>query len=263
MAPRYRHPPIDLTQKTTLVTFLLDKSGSMASVRKPTIDAFNAYLDGLREEPTGILFSFIQFDTVSTDVINRNDPIDSVRPLTETNYIPRGQTPLVDAAYKTIEAVENAVAKRNDPKVVICIQTDGQENASREYTMEQLNDLIREKTALGWQFNFMGAGIDAYAQARQMGISGQSTVSYDVHSPNATKSAFFAQAQNTQSFAAGQSASTNYSDAQRLSAGDKHWPNGDAFTTNSAHTDSLIAQMKEAKARAELPRKKIVDDIDL
>ncbi len=54
--------------------------------------------------------------------------------------------------------------------MVICIQTDGLENASTEHTWAELNLLIKEKAKLGWQFNFMGAGIDAYEQGRQMGI---------------------------------------------------------------------------------------------
>lgn len=257
---------IDLT-KSTLVTFLLDKSGSMGSVKAPTIEAFNGYLDGLKEEPAGILFSFIQFDTISTDVINRNDPIDKVGKLTDSTYKPMGGTPLIDAAYKTIKAVEKAVAERNDPKVVICIQTDGEENSSREYTLAQLHDLIKEKSALGWQFNFMGAGIDAYAQAGRMGIHAVNTMSYNRDDAHATKVAFAASAQNTRFFAMGQSVNTNYSDAQRAASGDAFWDrNASHAQTQSVPPQVDIAQMKAAQMQARAPKppvRKIVDDIDL
>jgi hypothetical protein len=63
--------------------------------------------------------------------------------------------------------------------VVICIQTDGQENSSTEHIWNELNALVKEKAALGWQFNFMGVGMDAYDQGARMGIAPAATVAYD------------------------------------------------------------------------------------
>jgi hypothetical protein len=74
----------------------------------------------------------------------------------------------IDAAYKTIKAVEKSLNGSN-PKVVVCIQTDGHENASTEHTWDELNALIKEKSAAGWQFNFLGTGIDAYDTGAHMG----------------------------------------------------------------------------------------------
>ena len=47
---------------TTLVTFLLDRTGSMQSIKDDTIGAFNAYLETLKKKGGGIEFSFLQFD---------------------------------------------------------------------------------------------------------------------------------------------------------------------------------------------------------
>jgi hypothetical protein len=107
------------------------------------------------------------------------------------------------------------------PRVVISIQTDGLENASTEHTWADLNLLIKEKAKLGWQFNFMGAGIDAYEQGRQMGIPAAATVSYDKASPAATVAAFAASADNTVRFARMEAASVAFTPGQKRAAGDR------------------------------------------
>lgn len=204
----------------TSVTFLLDRSGSMNAIKASTIEAFNAYLKGLKEEPLGMSFSLVQFDSGGLEKVCVRVPVATAPELTDATYQPRGGTPLIDAAYKTIRAVEKSLPDSN-PKVVICIQTDGEENESREYSWETLRALIAEKTKLGWQFNFMGAGIDAYNQGAKMGISRGQTMSYDSNDMVATSAAFTASAANTRSFLSGQSRDTSYSTSQKMAAGDK------------------------------------------
>lgn len=243
----------------TIVTFVLDKSGSMASCYDATIEAFNAYVKSLKEGDSGlnISFSLVQFDTVSIDTTWKNAPISDVTGLSRDNYKPHGGTPLIDAAYKAIKATEKRVAEVGGaPKVVICIQTDGQENSSREFTWEQLNDLIKEKTALGWQFNFMGVGLDAYTQSARMGLSSIQTMSYNSNNIGATRAAFAANAHNTTLYASGARGSTAYSSEQKLAAGDKHDPSVQTVTPDAA---AAILQ-RDAKTRQS---KAIVDDIDL
>lgn len=208
---------------TTLVTFLLDRTGSMECIKTATIESFNAYLDTLQSEDKGnILFSLVQFDSQSLDKICVREPVKSAPKLSTTNYVPRAATPLVDASYKTIKAVEASLNGDTKTKVVICIQTDGHENASTEHTFAELTALIKEKTALGWQFNFMGASIDAYDQAAKMGLGYAQTMSYASHDPQATRASFVASAANTANFAAGASANTQYSNMQRSASGDAH-----------------------------------------
>jgi hypothetical protein len=207
---------------TTLVTFLLDRTGSMQSIKDDTIGAFNAYLQTLQKKGGGIEFSFLQFDSISIDKVCVNTPVAEVAPLTDDTFQPRASTPLIDAAYATIEAVGEAIGRRDvAPKVVICIQTDGQENASTEHTWAELNLLIKEKSKLGWQFNFMGAGIDAYEQGRQMGIPAAATVSYDKTSRAATVGAFAASAANTVAYARDEAPTVGFTSAQKRMAGDR------------------------------------------
>jgi uncharacterized protein YegL len=216
----------------TLVTFLLDRSGSMAMIKDDTVGAFNTYLETLQKEGAPITFSLLQFDSVSIDTLCKNQPVAAVAALTLEAFQPRGSTPLIDACLKTIKAVEEALAKRGAKrKVVICFQTDGQENASTGHTWNELNALIKDKSVEGWQFNFMGAGIDAYTTGALMGVRAASTLSYDHRSEASTRAAFAATAVNTASFASSRSNTTEYVGAQRDSVGDRFA--GDRFSGKS------------------------------
>lgn len=209
----------------TLVTLLLDRSSSMSSCYDATIEAFNGYISTLKDAKTPIKFTFLQFDHHAGCDINKvhfEMPIKDVPDLNKTSYKPRGSTPLIEASIKTIEALDKALsAKENNPKVVICIQTDGEENSSNhEYTWDRLSSLVQSKTKEGWQFNFMGAGIDAYDQGSKMGMSVAQTMSYDHNNLAATRSAFAANAANTMAYASGEAVNTAYSAKQKLDAGD-------------------------------------------
>jgi hypothetical protein len=102
----------------TLVTFLLDRTGSMEPIRDDTIGAFNAYLDGLKGDDDGTPFDFtlVQFDSMSIDKIHVQVPVAKVPRLTRETYQPRASTPLIDAAYKTIVAVEESLASAPIPR---------------------------------------------------------------------------------------------------------------------------------------------------
>jgi hypothetical protein len=221
----------------TLVTFLLDRTGSMEAIRDDTIGAFNTYLDTLKQEGESLYFTLIQFDSMGVDKLYVNEPVKNVPRLTRETFVPRAATPLIDAAYKTIKAVEKAVSGNPSNKVVICIQTDGEENSSTEYSWDALNALIKEKFEAGWQFNFMGAGIDAYQQALRMGISTGQTVAYSKDAA-ATRAAFSATAQNTALYAKNALSSTAYSKMQKRAAADKYDP--DAAGSQEAGQASQI-----------------------
>ena len=54
---RQRHP------KTTFVSFLLDETGSMESIKDDTIGGFNAYVEKLQQSSGDILFSLVSFNS--------------------------------------------------------------------------------------------------------------------------------------------------------------------------------------------------------
>lgn len=207
--------------KDTLVSLLLDRSGSMESCRAETISGFNEYIEGIKSGKKGnVKFNFVQFDTTSIDKIYIGEDIENVIPLTAETYVPRGGTPLIDAAMKTILATEEYLKESNEKSwnVMFIMQTDGHENSSDEYTNKDLHKKIKELTEAGWQFIFLGANIDAYAQAEKFGISTGKTVSYN---KNLSGQTFDSLRANTVRYSnTGEAASTDFSVEQKSSSGD-------------------------------------------
>lgn len=157
---------------TTLISFLLDRSGSMAQWKSDVIGGFNEFLRDQKEQPGDAAFVITLFDSQSVDTA-KFDSIQKVPDLTEATYQPRASTPLLDAIGKTINLTDQMSADR----VLFVIYTDGFENASHEYTKEAIAALVKEREANGWDFIFLGADIDAWSQAGLIGVKQGSTFS--------------------------------------------------------------------------------------
>lgn len=165
---------------TTLINFILDKSGSMNSIHDSVISGFNEYIHGLRNKKGAFKFSLTMFDTESIDTPYVDADLDSVKDLNHNTYVPNAGTPLYDAVVDTIEAVYEKVKNKKNYAVVTVIMTDGEENSSRKHTQECMKDLIHKLEAEGnWTFTFMGANIDAYQAAQQFGIAAGNTVMWN------------------------------------------------------------------------------------
>jgi len=246
-----------------LITFLLDRSGSMASIKDDTIGGFNAYVDTLKAAGAGdIDFTFLQFDSNSIDKICVAVPVSQAPRLDERNYVPGASTPLIDAAYRTIKAVEKSLDGRPaDTKIIVCIQTDGQENCSTEHTWFDLNLLIKKKTAAGWQFNFMGTGIDAYAQGEQMGIDAMNTLSTGRDS-RSVRASFAANAANAADYARGARADMSYTRAQRAESGDTYADKVKGLNQSPANSPPPPTPPK-ASTRKATGKRSVVDDFKL
>lgn len=146
----------------THIRILLDRSGSMDSCREGTIAGFNQYLRDQQAMPDdGTTLALVQFDSESYDTLF-DKPIRDVTPLAE--FKPRASTPLHDAMGRCID--ETLRDHRSD-KVLMVIITDGQENASHEYTAEKLATMIKERRDAGWEFIFLAANQDAILTATQ------------------------------------------------------------------------------------------------
>ena len=162
---------------STLINFVLDKSGSMGTCLTDTIGGFNTYIQKLKEDKKSkYLFSLTLFDT---SFENRHVAIDlsAVPELTTSTYVPGGMTALYDAIGKTVSAVESKGEKVD--KVLTVILTDGQENSSREYKCQMIKDLITRKEKEGnWTFVFLGAYLSAFAVGDSMGVSHSNSIIY-------------------------------------------------------------------------------------
>src|SRR5262245_23777844 len=243
------------TDQCTLVTFLLDETGSMESIKDDTIGGFNSYLGSLKAEAAPIDFTLIKFDSRRIEKVCVAVPVSEVAELTMESYRPGASTPLVDAAYKTIKAVEKSLNGSN-PKVVVCIQTDGHENASTEHSWDELNALIKEKTAAGWQFNFLGTGIDAYDTGARMGVAAMSTMSSGRSSQHVRES-WAALGASTAAYAAGRTRDTQLSMSARAASGDAH------FQRVFGQQGSVAPGEPQSPPIPTQPRHRAVDDFSL
>lgn len=208
-----------MTAPITHVALLLDESSSMAPHKTTTLSALNEYIATLNQAPEGIHLTLVAFSSIRTHFIVRNVQLgpDIKVVVTDEMYQPSGSTPLIDAAMKLILAAEKK-AQPGD-KVIIALQTDGEENCSVEFKLEDLQRKIKEKSDEGWQFVFMGAGLDAYQAAGRYGISSGATMSYSTDQAK-TMEAFRGLASNTRSYVSGQSVSMDWSDRQKDASGD-------------------------------------------
>lgn len=239
----------------TILTFLLDETGSMQSIKDDTIGGFNAYVESLKADQRPLEFSLLKFDSNHVEKVYVGVPIADVQPLTPDSYRPGAMTPLIDATYKAIEATDAALSARADaPHILVVVQTDGQENCSTEHSRTELAQLVKEKTTKGWGFVFLGAGIDAFAEAGGLGFSAQNTLSYGRRN---TQQTFGAMAVNTASYRGGGGAmSLAWSDTQRTDAGDQYAP----VSPTSAPAPSMPTPASAGTPRTRTP---IVDEIDL
>jgi uncharacterized protein YegL len=150
-------------KKKINVVFILDRSGSMYDSVKDTIGGYNSYLE--RERKNDSLITTVLFDDLY-EVLHYRKPVNEVKNLTKKEYYVRGCTALYDAIGKTITRLDNDV---KDEKVLFIITTDGLENASVEYNKKKISKLIKKHS--NWEFIYLGANIDSYAEGESIGIS--------------------------------------------------------------------------------------------
>ena len=150
---------------------LLDRSGSMESCRDTTIDAFNEYVMGLRRsDEVDARLSLTIFDSAGIDLLQRAEPAATFMELSRQSYVPRASTPLLDAIGQTAAEIDR-IALRPGEKIALVILTDGLENASKEHTKDSIKKLLTDRQDnKGWLVTFLGADVDAFAEAGAIGI---------------------------------------------------------------------------------------------
>lgn len=166
----------------TEIVFILDRSGSMSGLEKDTIGGFNSMLEKQRKEPGEAVVSTVLFDH-ENEVIHDRVAIGAVPVLTDEEYFVRGSTALLDAVGGAIHHIGNIhkYARKEDipEKTLFIITTDGMENASHRYSYDKVKHMIeRQKNRYGWEFIFLGANIDAAAEAKRFGIAEAMAANY-------------------------------------------------------------------------------------
>ena len=171
-----------MRKNLTELVFILDRSGSMQGLEADTIGGFNAMIARQKEAAGEALVSTILFDDVSELLHDRVDS-KAVPTMTDAEYTVRGCTALIDAIGSTVERIGtiHTYARPEDvpEHTLFVITTDGMENASHRYSIEQVREMIEQKKRdCGWEFLFLGANIDAVKTAGSFGIAEERAVNY-------------------------------------------------------------------------------------
>lgn len=214
------------------ISVLLDRSGSMESIRDDTIGGFNAFLEQQKRESGHATMTVVQFDTQDAyEVLNRFVPIELVDPLSRASFVPRATTPLFDALGRAINDVNqtlDALKDENRPRnVIMVVVTDGRENSSREFSKRDVERMIQDKTASGWQFVYLSADLTSFSDARELGFSANSSMAF-AKSAKGTARAWDSLSTTLSRFRNADARAVEFSDADRKNCGDEDNANGDS-----------------------------------
>ena len=156
---------------------ILDKSGSMESIRTEAINGYNETLGSIKATQLKFLdtqehfVSLAAFCDCGIDMNYVMTPIKDADKLTKEKYDPCCCTPLFDAIGKTVKTLKKKIADEEDAGVLVTIITDGYENSSKEWDAKGVAKLIEECKEDGWMFSFIGAGEDVVKVATTISIT--------------------------------------------------------------------------------------------
>jgi uncharacterized protein YegL len=165
----------------THISMILDRSGSMTSTWNDVVGGYKSMVQENKATPGDCTFTLAAFDHEYelvedfTNIQNVNDGL---------TIKPRGSTALLDAIGRTVVSVGEKLAKLKESerpeKVIVVVNTDGQENASTEFKRDEIKTLIEEQTSkYNWQFQFIGASLDSVKDAQSWGFQAANTSVYD------------------------------------------------------------------------------------
>jgi hypothetical protein len=201
----------------TDITLVVDRSGSMEAIREDAEGGVNAFVREQAQQAGEALLTLVQFDT-EYEFVHQGVP---VKRAPAYKLVPRGSTALLDAVGRAINETGDRLAKMAEPDrpglVIFVIVTDGEENSSREFSKAQIKEMIdRQQTQYHWQFTFLGANQDAFAEAGGMGIAACGVANY---APDKVMAAFVGTAQKVSRMRtqrrAGQKVSNEFTEEER------------------------------------------------
>ena len=173
------------TDERTHIICILDRSASMSGIMQASLDGFNSFLMEQKALPDEATITIALFDD-KYEVLHDYVDIKEVEELTKSEWYPRGTTALLDAIAKTVNVdrakISKLSGKKKPNKVLVCVVTDGYENASKEFKGDagkrEIAKLIKDCENDDWNFIYLAAGQDAYEVGQGFGISAGNTFTY-------------------------------------------------------------------------------------
>lgn len=155
---------------------ILDESGSMESIKNTIIQGFNELvqtIQGIEKQfPEQEHFiSFVSFNGLGQKLLHFMDPVSKLKKIDDKTYNPDANTPLFDALGFSINILKQSLQGQNDCNVLVTILTDGEENASKEFSGSAIKELIEELKQNRWTFTYIGTDHDVEKIAISLSIN--------------------------------------------------------------------------------------------
>ncbi len=174
----------------TLITVIIDASGSMSGITEATLEGYNSFISKQREEEGTVLVSLVLFDSeweagYGGQKLRLVRPytalsLDEVPELTRDVYTAGGGTPLRDAIGNGISQTDDILKTIStaNPDTLVVIITDGGENTSQDYSGNLVKEMVKKREADGWTFIYMGANQDSWAETQHLGFQQGNVMNY-------------------------------------------------------------------------------------
>ena len=154
---------------------ILDESGSMSSIKSQIISGFNELVQSVKGIESQFseqehLVSMVSFNDLNNNILHFVDPVKKLDAINDSTYNPASMTPLYDAMGFSISKLRQHLEGKANYSVLVTILTDGEENASKEYTGAAIKHLVDELKKQNWTFTYIGADHDVEKMAKSMNI---------------------------------------------------------------------------------------------
>lgn len=168
----------------TDITIVLDRSGSMITIWEETISSFKDFVKTQEGTPGRCQITLTLFGHEHDIAFVAKNPSEIDVAKTLALYPPRGFTAMRDAIGKAIVETGERLARMAEVdrpgNVLFVVITDGQENASKEYTQAQIAKMIKhQQEKYDWDFSVMGANIDAITTGQQINVNPNASLNFD------------------------------------------------------------------------------------
>lgn len=182
-AARYRTEgegfPVEGIPRTPHIILLVDRSGSMGSVRDDMLRSMNELITEQKKVVDNSVFTFVTFSCPGTEIpspmyVYEKVPMANVPLITPEQYQCYGGTALYDTVYEILKKYSN------NPDTLLVIVTDGQDMDSETITREMVTSMIAERQGRidpvtgnndGWKIIYLCNDISLVNAATQMGIT--------------------------------------------------------------------------------------------
>lgn len=160
----------------TKIYCVIDETGSMSGLVSEVVQGFNNFMN--EQQDLGIddrvEVSLKFFNTEEVRKVHDWVPLDDVTRLEPEDYNPNACTPLLDVVGDSINELGKDLANipehERPGNVLFFVFTDGRENSSREYSWDQVRDMIEtQQETYNWEFLFAEAGPDSWGQGERLG----------------------------------------------------------------------------------------------